>query len=137
MIVDFTGDALDGRIARRANPYYRTWIGDHDLEVDMSVSLGLLIFLIGTELIALWIGGVYLLIWLVLFIWLKSIPRALGMIFQAFIYGYFLAVAIWLPPHSGFWLVGWIVLAMVVTWPFFIEQMLPGFFSAVRAIRRR
>ena len=46
MIADWTADSVDGSIARRSHPYHHTWIGDHDLEVDMLVSLGLLGYLV-------------------------------------------------------------------------------------------
>ena len=42
MVADWLGDAIDGPIARRSRIKYSTWIGDHDLEVDMTVSVGLL-----------------------------------------------------------------------------------------------
>jgi hypothetical protein len=44
MILDWMGDSIDGPIARRSSVYYHTWIGDHDLEVDITVSTGLLIY---------------------------------------------------------------------------------------------
>jgi hypothetical protein len=47
MIADWAGDMLDGPIARRSRVYYHSWIGDHDLEVDMTVSVGLLIYMLG------------------------------------------------------------------------------------------
>jgi hypothetical protein len=43
LILNWTTDFFDGRIARRSSVYYHTWIGDHDLEVDMLVSVGLLL----------------------------------------------------------------------------------------------
>jgi hypothetical protein len=42
LILNWTGDALDGTLARRSSKQYHTWIGDHDLEVDVLVSIGLL-----------------------------------------------------------------------------------------------
>ncbi|MGB9521769.1 MAG: CDP-alcohol phosphatidyltransferase family protein, partial [Anaerolineales bacterium] len=59
MLTDWVGDFLDGNLARRSSRKYHTWIGDHDLFVDMSVAAGLLIYLIAAHLINPWIGWVY------------------------------------------------------------------------------
>jgi len=39
LIYSWTSDLLDGSIARRSRVYYHSWLGDHDLEVDMAVSV--------------------------------------------------------------------------------------------------
>ncbi len=41
IIADWCFDMLDGPIARRSQVYSHTWIGDHDLQIDMTVSVGL------------------------------------------------------------------------------------------------
>ena len=60
-------DILDGCLARRAPIGRRTWVGDHDAEADLSVSLGVLSYLVfsgyvptitlllGLLIVALWV----------------------------------------------------------------------------------
>ena len=57
MIADWAGDMVDGRIARRSRAQYHTWIGDHDLEVDMTVSVGLLFYLFQAGFVNIWLSG--------------------------------------------------------------------------------
>src|SRR3989304_1760435 len=46
MIINWTGDSVDGALARHSRRQYHTWIGDHDLQIDMLVSFGLLIYML-------------------------------------------------------------------------------------------
>ncbi len=58
MIANWTGDLLDGRIARRSRMVDHTWIGDHDLEVDMAVSTGLLVYMQQSGFVNIWLACV-------------------------------------------------------------------------------
>ncbi len=51
MLADWFGDFLDGNLARRSRRKYKTWIGEHDLQVDMSVATGLLLYLIAAQIL--------------------------------------------------------------------------------------
>jgi hypothetical protein len=137
MIADWTGDCLDGPIARRDRRYHHTWIGDHDLEADMLVAGGLLVYMFLAGHVDPWWIGLYLLAWALMFV-RGGIPRALGMLFQAPIYGWFIIIAIRDAPDAGWWLVAWIAVAAVVTWPKFPQEVVPGFLSGMRrALRPR
>ena len=48
MLLDWTGDFVDGRIARRSRHPRHTWIGDSDLYIDLFVSLCLAVFLLAS-----------------------------------------------------------------------------------------
>jgi hypothetical protein len=133
MIANWTGDVLDGAIARRSHRPRRTWIGDHDLGVDMLVSVGLLAGLAFAGLVDVRLASVYLLIWAVVF-WRAGVPRSLGMLFQAPIFGYFILVALVEAPLAGRWLVAWIAAAVVVTWPKFPREVIPGFLAGMRSV---
>jgi hypothetical protein len=126
LVVDWTGDGLDGPLARRSRPRYHTWIGDHDLEVDMAVALGLLFYLLLAGFVDLTLGIAYLLL-CCLFFWRLGIPRSIGMLFQAPIYGWFLYVALKEVPAVGWSIVGWILAAIVITWPKFPQEVVPDF----------
>lgn len=133
MIADWSGDSLDGPIARRSRVYYHTWIGDNDLLVDMLVSAGLMVYMLGAGYVQLWLAGVYLLLWLLIF-YRWGFASVLGMLFQAPIYGWFVWVAIREAPTLGMWLVVWILAAIVLTWPRFPQMVVPGFLEGMRQV---
>lgn len=131
LIANWTLDSVDGPLARRGDLGRRTWVGDHDLEIDMLFSAGLLGYMVASGLVSWQLTVIYLLIWLVVF-WRLGIIHVLGILFQTPIYGWFLYVAIRNIPQSALWLVGWIVVAIIVTWPKTPKVILPRFFSQVR-----
>lgn len=136
MLADWMGDILDGSIARRSRVRYTTWIGDHDLYIDMLVAAGLLIYLIGAGYVDMRLALAYVLVWGLVF-WRWGIPKSLGMLAQAPIYGWFLWVAIRDASNTGWWLVAWILAAVVVTWPRFPKEVVPGFLNGMREVWRR
>jgi phosphatidylglycerophosphate synthase len=85
MIADWCGDMVDGPIARCSRIQYHTWSGDHDLLVDMTVSVGLLVFLLGAGYVNGWLGVATMVVWALYFMRFGLIP-APGMLFQAPIY---------------------------------------------------
>lgn len=133
MIADWTGDFLDGAMARRSRVAYHTWVGDHDLEVDMAVAAGLLAYLVFAGLVDVRLAGIYLVICALTF-WRWGVPKALGMLAQAPIYGWFIWVALRESPAAGPWLVVWIVAAVVLTWPRFPHEVVPGFLAGMRRV---
>jgi phosphatidylglycerophosphate synthase len=132
MIADWAGDMLDGWIARRSRVQYRTWIGDHDLEVDMTVSIGLLIFMVRARYVNIWLASGYLLLWVAFFAWQGGIPHSPGMLFQAPIYGWFIWIAVHHAPLAGWSIVAFIACAVIFTWPYFPKVMVPGFLGGLR-----
>ncbi len=133
MLVDWMGDLLDGPIARRSRAHYHTWIGEHDLQVDMAVAVGLLVYLVAGGLVDPRLAGVYVLVWALVF-WRWGVPKSLGMLAQAPVYGWFLAVSVRDAPAAGLWLVGWILAVIVLTWPRFPREVIPGFLSGMRQV---
>jgi hypothetical protein len=131
MIADWTGDTIDGKIARRSKNYVHTWIGDHDLEVDMAVSLGLLVFMITAGYVDIYIASVYVLFWTLVF-WRWQNFKVLGMLCQAPIYGWFIWISLTRLPNVGVWILIWMIVALIITWPQFPQQVIPGFFSSLR-----
>lgn len=133
MIIDWSGDALDGPIARRSRVFYHTWIGDHDLQIDMLVSAGLLVYMLAAGFVEVWVAGVYLLIWLLIF-WRWGAASVLGMLFQAPIYGWFVWVALREVPAIGIWLIVWMAFALITTWPKFPKTIVPGFLGSMSEV---
>jgi cardiolipin synthase len=135
LAADWTGDILDGALAKHSGIKQQTWVGAHDLEVDMAVSLGLLIYLLITGLLSLPVALVYLLLWGAYF-FRCGIPRSLGMLFQAPIYGWFVYIALVHASTAGLMLVAWILAAVVITWPRFPREVVPGFLNGMRDFLR-
>jgi phosphatidylglycerophosphate synthase len=131
LAADWTGDVLDGALAKRSGFKQQTWVGAHDLEIDMAVSLGLLIYLIIAGFLNLSVALIYLLFWGAYFL-RAGIPRSMGMLFQAPIYGWFIYVAILHATSAGLMLSAWVVVAVIVTWPRFPQEVIPGFLHGMR-----
>lgn len=130
MLLAWTGDSLDGPLARRSRPRYHTWIGDNDLLVDMLVATGLLGFLTFAGYLP-WAGALlYLLLWGAFFRrW--GVLREPGELYQAPIYAYFIYVALRDARPIGRWLLIWIVAAVLLTWPKFPQVIVPEFLNGM------
>ncbi len=131
LIASWTSDSLDGPLARRSRVRYRTWVGDHDLQIDMLVAAGLLVYMAASGIVNQRVAALYLLIWILYFIRV-GVPRSLGMLSQAPIYGWFIWTTLHQAPATGWWLVGWILAMLVITWPKFPKEMVPGFLAGMR-----
>jgi hypothetical protein len=131
MIADWCGDMVDGPIARRSRIYYHTWIGDHDLQIDMTVSVGLLIYLLGAGYVSWWVGVIYLLVWALFFLKFGVLP-APGMLFQAPIYFWFILVTSRDAKGLGVLIIVLILAAVILTWPKFPRVVVPGFLDGMR-----
>jgi cardiolipin synthase len=132
MLADWVGDTIDGPISRRSSIKYQTWIGDHDLEIDMTVSIGLLIYLLQSGYLSIWVVVGYLLLWGLFFWQQNEIPRSYGMLFQTPIYGWFIYLALRDAPQTGWIILVFIVIVIALTWPRFPKTVIPGFFSGIR-----
>jgi hypothetical protein len=131
LFANWTADSVDGVLARRSRVQYRTWIGDHDLEIDMLISVGTLAYMAVADFLLWQIAAIYLLVWLFVF-WRFGVPHVLGVLFQAPIYAYFIIVAIREIPQTVLWLLIWMAAAIIVSWPKFPKVIIPEFFRDVR-----
>ena len=135
LLIAWVTDGLDGPLARRSRRQYRTWLGDHDLVIDMAVSGGLILYLTISGFISPATAGLYLLVLGIIFAhW--GLDRSLGMLVQAPIYGWFIWITWHEAPEIGWYLVGWIAALVVVTWPRFPNEVIPDFLHGLRALRR-
>jgi hypothetical protein len=132
MIADWAGDMVDGRIARRSRVQYLTWIGNHDLEVDMIVSMGLLGYMLLSGFVNIWTASVYILLWGGFFWYQGGVPQSPGMLFQAPIYAWFIWIALRDAPQAGWAIVIFIASVVVITWPYFPKVIVPGFLAGFR-----
>lgn len=131
LAADWTGDVLDGALAKRSRFQRQTWVGAHDLEIDMAVSLGLLVYLLVTGYVSIAVALIYLLLWGAYFL-RSGIPRSMGMLFQAPIYGWFIYSALVYATSAGLLLSAWILAATIITWPRFPQEVIPGFLQGMR-----
>jgi phosphatidylglycerophosphate synthase len=132
LALNWTGDILDGSLARRSMFKRQTWVGGHDLEIDMAVSAGLLVFLLIIGYVQLTVVVLYVGLWGLYFLF-KGISRSLGMLFQAPIYAWFIYMALMFAPKVGWLLVGWVMSAVIITWPRFPQDVIPNFLGGIRA----
>jgi len=134
LILAWATDVLDGPIARRDPNRRQTWIGDHDLAVDVTVACGVLIYLTTAGFLPLPVSVGYLIV-AGLLLWLfRSIHLAWGL--QAPPYGKMLLVALQEAPTYGAMAVGWIALTVVATWPRFPKETVPQFLGGMRDLWR-
>lgn len=134
LILSWTSDSIDGPIARRSRVNYKSWLGDHDLEIDMAVAGGLLVYMVLSGFISLAVGAGYCLVWLLVF-WYWGTYRSLGMLSQAPVYGWFIWISLSLATAWGIALVMWILGVVALTWPRFPEEVIPGFLEGMKLIR--
>lgn len=131
MILAWTGDSLDGPLARRSRRRYHTWIGDNDLLVDMLVATGLLAYLTFAGYLP-WPGSLgYLILW-GLFFHRWGVLREPGELYQAPVYALFIYYALRDAPWAGRWLIVWILAALILTWPKFPQVIVPEFLRGMR-----
>ena len=135
MLLDWTGDFVDGMIARRSRHPRRTWIGDSDLYIDLFVSLCLAVYLLASGFASLGFVGLYLSAW-ALVLWHFGLDRNLLMLLQAPIYLYFIVVTLQVFPNAGYGLVLWVVVALAINWRRFTREIVPRFIHGVGGMIR-
>jgi phosphatidylglycerophosphate synthase len=130
LLVAWTTDALDGPLARRDPRGIRTWIGDHDLEADLAVALGVWVYLTLAGFLVPWLAVAYVLAVGVALGHSGSAHLAWGV--QALPYGVMIWTALRTAPAYGLLLLVWIGLVVVATWPRFPRQTMPEFLNGMR-----
>jgi cardiolipin synthase len=130
LILAWITDLLDGPLARRDPSGRTTWIGDRDLETDISVSIGVLAYLTLAHYVAPSITIGYGLICAALLVRFRS--RELGMVVQAPAYAGIIYVALHDAQVYGWLAVGYVLLVIVATWPRFPRVVVPQFLDGMR-----
>ncbi len=134
MIICWTGDFVDGGIARRSRRPRRTYIGDHDVYVDLFVSLCLGVYLIGAGFVGFAFCVFYLLVWALIF-WRFGLEHNLLMLMQAPIYLDLILLAVRYVPESGVWLIAWVLVATAINWHRFSHEIVPRFVAGMKNLR--
>lgn len=134
LVIAWTTDALDGPLARKDPSSKQTWIGDHDLETDISVSLGVLTFLVLGGYLVTWLAVSYVIICTFMLWRFRSIELAWAV--QAPPYAAMLFIALLNAPIYGLAMVAYLVMVLVATWPRFPQVTLPQFFSGMQNLSK-
>ena len=134
LIAAWVTDVLDGPLARRDPTGRRTWIGDHDLETDMAVSIGVLAYLALSSFVSPQLAITYVVLCGALLRHYRSLHLAWGV--QAPPYACMLYVALRNAPTFGFIAVGYIALVVIATWPRFPQETIPQFLGGMRTLGR-
>jgi len=135
MLLDWTGDFVDGSIARRSRVSRRTWIGDADIYVDLFMSICLGIYLISAGFVESTFGFWYILGW-TLILWRFGLDKNLLMLAQTPIYLWFIVTALRVIPESGTWMVIWVLIALAINWKRFSQDIVPKFISGIASMLR-
>lgn len=133
LLVCWTGDFIDGGVAKKNPVKRRTWIGDHDIEMDIFVSLCLGSYLALAEFVPVpWAIG-YIILWLAIFA-LSGFNHALLELVQAPIYLTMIIVSLNNATSTGLLLVGWIIMALLSKWPRFSKRIVPEFLADMQEV---
>ncbi|HSO11824.1 MAG TPA: hypothetical protein VLT51_05580 [Anaerolineales bacterium] len=135
MLLDWTGDFVDGGIAKRSRHSRHTWIGDSDIYVDAFMSVCLGIYLIDAGFVGFTFGFCYLLGWL-LVLWRFGLDKNLLMLAQTPIYLWFILIVLRLFPELGNWLIIWVLVALTINWRRFTKDIVPKFISGIASMLR-
>jgi phosphatidylglycerophosphate synthase len=134
LVLAWVTDLLDGPLARRDPSPRQTWIGDHDLAVDVSVAVGALGYLTLAGYVSPPSALTYVAVAGLLLAYYRS--PALAMAAQALPYAGMLLVGLWDAPLYGALALGWIGLLILITWPRVPRQIVPDFLCGIKALSR-
>ncbi len=132
LVLAWVTDLLDGPLARREPSPRQTWIGDHDLAVDVSVAAGVLGYLTLAGYVSPLSALTYVAVAGSLLAYYHS--PALAMAAQALPYAGMLLVGVLQAPLYGALALGWIGLLITFTWPRFLRRSVPDFLCGIRAL---
>ncbi|MFM8427569.1 MAG: hypothetical protein ACKOBL_20575 [Chloroflexota bacterium] len=135
MLLDWTGDFIDGTIAKHSRHPRRTRVGDSDLYIDTFVSIGLGIYLVASGFVSNLVALFYILGGR-LILGSFGLDRNLLMLSQAPIYLWFILVTLQLMPERGYWIVAWVLIATTINWRRFSKDIVPKFISGVTSMWR-
>lgn len=132
VIVSWLTDVLDGPLARSDPDHQATWVGEHDAEADLAISLGVAAFLVLSGYLAGWLGALLVLAVLGLWMWHS---HQLAWPFYALPYVILILTALRDAPLFGWLAVSYLAATLVVRWPRLLCQYLPEFFQAIGSLR--
>jgi hypothetical protein len=133
MILCWSGDFFDGMLARRSRNPRKTYIGDHDVQIDMFVSVCLALYMLFADLVSVSIGVGYFIIWAVLF-WRFGMDHNLLMLAQTPIYLYFVLIGLRDYPSLGYLMMFFVLLVLAFHWQRFSQDVVPNFLKGMKSL---
>ena len=133
MILCWSGDFFDGMIARRSRNPRKTYIGDHDVQIDMFVSVCLALYMLFAGLASATLVIWYFILWAVIF-WRFGLDHNLLMLAQTPIYLYFVLIGLRDYPALGYLMVFFVLLVLVFHWRRFSQDVVPNFLRGVKSL---
>jgi len=134
VIISWLTDLLDGPLARRDPDLQISWVGEHDAEADLAVSLGVAAYLVLSGYLVAWLGAVMVLT--ILGLWVLH-SHQLAWPFYALPYVILLVVSFQDAPFLGWVAVGYLLATLAARWSRLQSEFLPEFFQAVGSLFRR
>jgi cardiolipin synthase (CMP-forming) len=125
-------DVVDGPLARSSGVKTQTWIGAHDIYIDVAMGTAATIYLQRAGFLDGRIAVAYLLIWAIIFWRLSSLLKTFGAIFQAPVYGWFIWTAMRHVPKVGLWLLLYVAVYVILAWNHLMRRGLPEFLQGLR-----
>ena len=132
LILAWATDILDGPIARRSPRPTHTWIGDHDLEVDLLVAFSVWVYLSMAGYVPPIEMAAYAIVVAAALWYFRS--KHLGWGVQAVPYGGMILVSLRDARAYGIAMVLWIVGILIVTWPRFPRETVPEFVDGMKSL---
>jgi len=136
MLVAWVSDYFDGTLARRHSSHRPSWLGAHDLQVDLLVAMGLLLYLLQSGYVSTLFALGYVVAWM-LALRRFGMDKTTGSLLQGPIYGIFLWIAAQDAPAAALWVPAWVVVVLSISWRRFLGQVLPEFFAGLGRLLRR
>jgi hypothetical protein len=136
MLISWISDYFDGLFARKHPFEKQTWIGAHDLQIDVLVGSSLLIYLTVSGFVAINIAMLYLVGWWLFFL-IRGMPKSYGAVFQAPIYLFLLWLAWQLNSWALIYVITWLVGNILYNWRRLFATLIPEFFAGLRGFRKR
>ena len=129
VLLGWLTDLLDGRLARRDLDARETWLGRHEAEADLSISMGVGVFLVFSGYIPIWLGVLILVV--LPAVWLLH-SYQLDWPMYALPYVFLLIAAFEGAPLNAGLMVGYLVFTLVIQFSRFSGEHLPEFFQSFR-----
>lgn len=133
LILCWSGDFFDGMIARHSRHPRKSYIGNHDVQIDLFVSICLGLYMLLAGFASILVGVWYLIGWTVIFWWFGT-DHNLLMLAQAPIYLCFVLIGLRDYPTLGYMMVIWLLLATTILWRRFSQEVVPNFIKVMKSL---
>jgi len=132
LLAAWISDVLDGPLARKSGQVGGC-LGSHDLEIDVAVGAGALIYLCLSGYCPPLLGLLHLSGWAVVFWRHSGVPRPYGVLFQGPIYVLFGIAALRLVPTIGRWMAAYAVAVPILSAKDFWGNRVPSWWKSLQA----